>query len=419
MKFGSNSIKMKKTIQILLFLSVSICFSQGTINTMFYNLFRFPSSNPANRELILKNVLDTYNPDLLMVCELETNAGADLILNQALLPSNPNFAKATFYTNTSSTTDYIQQLVFFNTQKLTLQSQEILQTGLRDINHYIFKLNTVEASTNPLFVDVFVAHLKSSTGTDNQQYRLDMVNVFTTALNSIPSSHYVLFAGDFNFYTATEPGYQEILDPTNAIVMKDPINSPGSWNNSTFTPIHTQCTRISNAGFGTGVNAGGSGGMDDRFDFIMMSENFFNTGNLSYVANSYKAYGNNANCFNNDINSTICTGTYSQSLRENLYWMSDHIPVVMQMQTNQTFLETPEFYRTQTFYLENTLVTDFLNVKNNQTKKATYQIYNSLGQLINEGSIQQNTQTINVVTFAKGLYFLTINNNYTFKFIKQ
>ena len=65
------------------------------------------------------------------------------------------------------------------------------------------------------------------------------------------------------------------------------------------------------------------------------------------------------------------------------------------------------------------MVTDFLTIKNNQTEKATYQIYNSLGQLINEGSIQQDTQAINVVTFAEGLYFLTINNKYTFKFIKQ
>ena len=414
---------MKKSIRFLLLLSISSLFAQQSINVMSYNLFRFPSANPANRELILKDILATYPVDLLMVCELETEAGANLILNQALLPLNANYQRAVFYTNSSSNTDYIQQLVFYNSQKLILVSQQIYPTTIRDLNRYTFKLNTVEAVTNPVYLEVFVAHLKSSTGTVNQQDRLAMVTVFTNALASIPNNHYVLYGGDFNFYTASEPGYQEILDPTNAIVMRDPVNAAGSWqDNPNFKTVHTQCTRVSNAGFGSGVNAGGSGGMDDRFDFIMMSQNFWNAGNLTYVPNSYQAYGNNGNCLNLDINDSSCTGTFSQTLRDYLYWMSDHVPVVMQMETNQNFLSTTH-YSLQSLQLENTITSTSLHGSTTlPLANTSYQIVNLLGELVQKNNLYGTTFEIPVYELPKGMYFLIITNGTSSlkkKFIKN
>ncbi|MDM1552136.1 hypothetical protein [Empedobacter falsenii] len=54
---------MKKNLLLLfLILSVSI-FSQETLNTMFYNVFKFPNSLPQNRQLILRDILDEYKPD--------------------------------------------------------------------------------------------------------------------------------------------------------------------------------------------------------------------------------------------------------------------------------------------------------------------------------------------------------------------
>lgn len=46
---------------------------------MFYNVFKFPNSLPQNRQLILRDILDEYKPDLFMICELVTENGADLI----------------------------------------------------------------------------------------------------------------------------------------------------------------------------------------------------------------------------------------------------------------------------------------------------------------------------------------------------
>src|SRR5690606_2699552 len=125
-------------------------------------------------------------------------SGADLILNTSLANQSDTFERAVFYSNTSSDTDFLQNMVFFNTRKLILEMQQIHQTAYRDINQYTFKLNTSESDTEPIYIEVFVAHLKSSTGTANQQARLAMVEVFADALENIitPDAH-VLFAGDF------------------------------------------------------------------------------------------------------------------------------------------------------------------------------------------------------------------------------
>ena len=93
-----------------------------------------------------------------------------------------------------------------------------------------------------------------------------MVTEFTNTLGDLDPNSFVLFAGDLNIYTSTEPAYIELLDPTNPIVLVDPIDTPGAWNNNEdFTAVHTQSTRTSSGPFG----AGAGGGLDDRFDFIL------------------------------------------------------------------------------------------------------------------------------------------------------
>src|SRR5690554_397397 len=419
---------MKNLLLALLLLVSCYGFSQETINTMFYNIFRFPSSPPANRELILREILDEYQPDLFIVCELETETGADLILNTSLANQSDAFERAMFYSNTSSSTDFLQNMVFFNTQKLILEMQQIHQTAYRDINQYTFRLNTDQSATTPIYIEVFVAHLKSSTGTANQQARLAMVETFTDALENVitPDAH-VLFAGDFNFYTASEPGYQKILSTDNAIVMVDPINAPGSWqDNNNFKHIHTQSTRVSNSGFGGGSGAGASGGMDDRFDFIMMSENFNTSTDLYYVEDTYKAYGNNGNCLNKSINDQDCIGDFSFELRDNLYWMSDHTPVVMQFETTQTFLSTPVYEKKPwVWFASANHTTNYIDVGINRqempSEAKNIYIYNLIGQEI-ERVLINNTSTIrlDISHYSSGMYFIkTDSSNETLKFIRK
>ncbi len=410
---------IKKVLFLSLFIVSFASSAQETIKTMFYNLLEFPSAFPPNREEILRDILNEYDPDIFMICELESEAGANRILNTALNDEGDNYQMAPFEPSHSGDADH-QQLVFFRKGMFSLEAWDVLPTSVRDINQYTLKLNTADQQADPVIVELFVTHLKSSTGTANQLLRLEMVQTFTNKLESLDPNSFVLFAGDFNFYTASEPAYQEILDPTNAIVMVDPIDRPGSWNNNiNFQDIHSQSTRISSGPFG----AGAGGGLDDRFDFIMMSENMQNHPKLNYVANSYKSFGNNGNCFDNSINSPDCSGDFSQSLRENLYNMSDHLPIVMQLETNKQILDLPDFQQENAFTVKNTLVKNALDIKLSPSfyGAISFEIYNALGQKLMEYSTK-NSASVSIDTGAlePGIYYLKsdLPANKTIKFVK-
>ncbi|MCB0475970.1 MAG: T9SS type A sorting domain-containing protein, partial [Flavobacteriaceae bacterium] len=402
------AMSLKKMLYVVLFLLWGIIYPQEVINVMAYNLLDFPEAPPSNRAEILKVIIDNYQPDLFMVCELQSETAAELILNTSLETPDNRYRSAQFVSNQSVPGDELQQLVFYNSEKLTLISQNEILTDVRDINHYVFNLNN--DSSHSIVVDVFVAHLKSSTG--YEQERLDMVLDFTTYLASIPKDHYVLMGGDFNLYTSTEPAYQELLDPSNWIVLKDPISRPGDWhNNSTFQDIHTQSTRLSSFTDGSGTYYGAGGGMDDRFDFILISDNLLSSTELSYKIGSYKSYGNNGNCFNKRIDDSTCSGVYSQAIRDILYTMSDHLPVILQLEAPQVLADDNEVKPVLFRILNGNVIENeiHLQVANNLIGDKII-IYNTLGQAVQRSVISNTSEILRTSGLAKGLYFLKIEN---------
>src|SRR5690606_22456110 len=163
-----------------------------------------------------------------------------------------------------------------------------------------------------------------------------------------------------------------------------------------------QSTRLSSSGFGGGANAGAGGGLDDRFDFIMMSENFNTSARFSYVNGTYQAYGNNANCMNKSVNDATCSGTYSLTLRNNLYNMSDHLPVVMQFQINEPLATTTFKKDKPLMWFESSNITDaevMIGVETSHfnTQNNKLYIYNTLGQLVKTVSVN-NTPSIIIST---------------------
>lgn len=412
---------MVKTIVSLAFTLCVLCVNaQGTIKAMCYNLLEFPSADPNNREYILKNILDEYEPDIFMVSELENEWGANLILTSALNDEAENYLMAPFEPSQSGDPDH-QQLIFFRKGMFSLESWEVLPTPVRDINYYKLKLSTADEDLDPIFLHVFVTHLKSSEGNANKQLRLQMVQEFINKLETLDPNAFVLFGGDFNFYSYTEPGYQKLLDPNNAIEIIDPINRPGSWhNNINFQDIHSQSTRVSSGPFG----AGAGGGLDDRFDFIVISKNMQSDPKLKYIPESYKAFGNNGNCYDKSINNTGCNGEFSQSLRNYLYNMSDHLPIVMTLETNKEIvLNTQHFTKKNALILKSTLVHDKLDIhlNSNASKNISLQVYNVFGQkLMEHFPLDSKYISIDVSQLSNGVYYLTSNlqNSQVFKFLK-
>jgi len=411
---------------------------QTRIKTMFYNLLNYSTSTVSqNKTVHLKTILDDIQPDLFMVCELINVQGSDYLFNNAVLTSNPDFAKATFELSQSPASG-LQQMVYYNSKKLILESSKIITTNVRDINRYTFKINTVDADTNPIRIEVFVTHLKASTGNNNRQLRLSSVDEFVGELFNMPTDSHVLFAGDFNLYTSNEEAYIRLTDNSYPIVMIDPIDRPSQpfpsdgtdyfdsnnyninyfWRSNAFTDIHTQSTRTSNTGLID--DSGATGGLDDRFDFIMMSENFNTSSDLFYVNNSYKSYGNNGNCYNSYISNTSCSGTYSQAIRNALIEFSDHLPVIMDIETPSNTLSISNVENPISFIGSN-IVDNFLEINADPSFSVhKISIYNQLGQLVQQKNIRNsNIIQLDVSHLSQGVYYIKTRNQLKpIKFLK-
>jgi hypothetical protein len=416
---------MKYFLLSLLFWFSAISQGQTTFKTMFYNILNYPTAPPQNRNTILKDILNTFEPDIFMVCELESEIAADDILNYSLGDINKNYLKANFVSNQSyvSTDSNLQQELFYNSDYFTLTNQEEILTNIRDINHYTLKLNTTNQASNPIYLEVFVTHLKASQGTTNEQKRLEMVTEFTNALNNLNPNSYVVFAGDFNFYTSSENGYQKILDLNNHVIMKDVMNLNNnlqSWhNNYNWKAIHTQATRLSNSDFN---GYGASGGLDDRFDFITFSENIINNSEINYVQSSYKSYGNNGNCYNKRIDDNSCTGNFDFTLRSNLYLMSDHLPVVAELQSQNTLTLQEDFYNKNLVHLRNgNMIGDFISLKvDSKLLGQRLYVFNNIGQKIYSQRIKSENITIETSNLKSGFYFVKVEDYpKIIKFVKR
>ena len=414
---------MKKKILVFLILCLCTILSvsaQETFKVMFYNLLNYPVEDAVpNREDDLEFILSDYQPDLFLVCELNTITGANTVLDITRSAINSNFEMATYVSNTSDDTNgdsnNLQNLLYFDSTKFILEEEIIVPTTLRDFNVYKLKLNTINQDTDPIEFYVVICHLKASSGTFNAQLRFEMVTQLDAYLNTLPANSNILLGGDLNIYTATESAFQELLDSSNHITFADPANRIGSWNNNTnFVDVFTQSTRTQN-GLG-----GATGGFDDRFDFILTSQNMLSTANISYVPDSYQVYGNNGltSCYNNAINSSNCGilgSQFSFETRDALHNFSDHLPVTVSLETDATLLDVNTIGTSFYFKLKYNVTNYILDIYVNSFKLFNKEliIYSSLGQ--NVKTLQLNSdyeQRFDVSGLQNGLYFLVpLNQN--------
>ncbi len=418
-------MKKKRIALAIVTLCFNLVISQATFKTMFYNVLNYPLQGPLDRIDNLQLIIDAYLPDIFMVCEINNEQGANDIL-LSIQNVNPNYQGAAFVENTSDDDsgdqNDLQNMLYFDGTKFSLEDQTEIATNVRDFNIYTLKLNTVDQNTNPVRLHVLISHLKSSSGTTNQNIRFEMVQELVAYLETMPSASYILFGGDLNFYTASEDGFMELLDDTNNISFVDPADRIGSWhNNANFIDVFTQSTRTQ-----TGLG-GATGGFDDRFDFILTSSNMMANTELFYVEDSYEVFGNNgeSDCFNQEINSNECSGTkFDQAIREVLYLMSDHLPVTLSLETSES-LSIDEYNIDNTFrIIGSNLVSERLHIglEPHNVKSRTFSIYNYLGQQVLKHPITNlNQYSVNVSNLTNGIYYVVLSNNESkpLKFIRN
>ncbi len=285
-----------------------------------------------SREDTLKKIINHIEPDLFLIQELKSDAGLQLILNGSFADLSGNYAASTFVPQQSNASNpyKLQQAMIYNTDVLGMAEEGTVLTSVRDINRFRMYWNDPELSNgaDTVFLYVFVTHLKSSQGTENEDLRLEMAQSFASYQDHMSANSSVLFAGDLNLYNSTEPAYEELLDTTNKIPLRDPLDAPGNWHSSSFgqKDILTQSTRSSQI-YGDGAGSG----MDDRFDFVLLSGNLLTDWNtVAYEPGSYIALGNSGVCYDQSI--TDCSGgNVPFGILRAMYYMSDHLPIVLEL----------------------------------------------------------------------------------------
>jgi len=390
-------------------LFISISYSQtDTISIMSYNLLNFPDgssicgSNTAvpNRFDTLRKIVGYSQPDIFVACEIQNQKGADSILNRSLnVFGSTNYSAANFHNNTNSVQG-LHNMLYYNSDKLILLAQDVIPTSVRDIDHYILYCNDPNLGNffDTTFIEVYMCHLKAGSSSSNQATRNTQTTALRNFIDTRPQDRHHFVCGDLNVYRSNESCYQTLTSGgTNP--MKDPINSPGNWNNnSSFANIHTQSTRTSG-----GLDCGSTGGTDDRFDQILFSNNLFSGVNdLKYIPGSYDAVGNDGNHYNSSLLSNPTNTQYPDSVVNALYYMSDHMPV---------FLKTLVTYPTSNGLALNPSQTS-VSCFGNSDGTATVQPNAGQGPytyLWDANSGNQNTQTATNLT--SGMHCVTVTDN--------
>lgn len=288
-----------------------------TATIMYYNILNFPGTTPE-RISYFRTINQYIKPDLLLVNELLSEAGAIQLLEQGMnVYGASNYQKAVFIDGPDT-----DNMLFYNSDMFTLYSQDTIQTDLRLIKEYVLYYNVTPGISDTVFMYLYSAHLKAGNTSTDRDKRLAEVMRFKEHVNSLPNIENLIIGGDFNLYSSSETAYETLL--TEGVYPLNDVLGAGNWHDDpAFAAIHTQSTRT--ASFGGGA----TGGMDDRFDFMLFTGDILSgSNNITYVPGSYIPVGNDGLHLNTSLIAPPVNASVPDSVIQALYNMADHLPII-------------------------------------------------------------------------------------------
>ncbi len=413
----------KAIIIVIIAFSSLLLRAQDDIKVMQYNLLNYgnitsyctaSNNNMATKEGYLRTIINYVNPDIFTVNELASNTYVIGRLLDSVMNNNPLkiYGKAD-YINTNGSD--LTNMLYYNKAKLVYVSAESLQNHVRDIVLYklYYKSPNLAQSHDTAWVNFIVGHLKAGSGSSDKADRDQMTSdAMTYLVNHNYHGNYT-FMGDFNIRSSNEQSYKNLINYSDINYrFFDPINRPGNWNNSSsYADIHTQSTHSSSNGCASG------GGCDDRFDFILIS-NDLKQGNahVNYVANSYTVIGNDGNHFNKSINSGTNNSAPANIINA-LYNMSDHLPVSLELHfDNQVSTVAKNDNNYLKVNYQNPVDGNLdLYIESNEYQELSVELWSINGRKISSEDLGRNMYfhtNISMQDLSKGMYFIRIVNLY-------
>lgn len=328
--------KAKFIISLISVFSLKLI-GQDTIKVMEHSMLYYSSSDAnSGRYKDLRTIIAYAKPDILLIDELDSDNSAKYLLDSALNKAGVGiYARAPFINGFDT-----DNSMYYKTSKIKFKSQGAINTVLRDINQYYVYYVISPGDTAWLYLHM--SHLKAggTYSTAEGTQRGAEVTSLCNAISSIPQSKNVIFAGDFNFKNNQEPGWIKMTTNCSHLFY-DPINQAGNWaGNSFYKNIHTQANRTS---ANPGCCSGTTGGLDDRFDFIMGNSAIINgTNKMKILPSTYKVLGNDGNHYNlSNIDSPANTSVPS-NVNLALFNLSDHLPVETKILVSPTLISVKE-----------------------------------------------------------------------------
>ena len=310
-------------MRIITFTLILSFLNASSVRILTYNLLNFSDDN--EREVHYITILESISPDLIVVQEVVGQTGFANFQTDVLDVSQSGQWSGAPFINQSAQQDIA---LFFNHDLFTFVNTDAINTAQSSGTRDVIEWNMIHNLSGIEF-NIYGVHFKASPGSSNASQRLEEATILREHLNSLPIGRHFIVAGDFNIYSnssSTEPAFNMLTGDSdfNTGRLFDPINRIGNWhNNSSFSDVHTQSPRTTS--FGGGAN----GGMDDRFDWLFVSENILSDqSSMMYIENTYTAFGNDGNHFNDAINSGNNTSV-SDEMADALHDASDHLPVYM------------------------------------------------------------------------------------------
>ncbi|MHC4218278.1 MAG: endonuclease/exonuclease/phosphatase family protein [Planctomycetota bacterium] len=249
----------------------------------------------------------SMSPDVVLVQEI-LSAGAlfDLRDNLNNAPGSPGDWLSAPFVNGNDTDSGL----LYRTDKVQFLGLTVVSPGgapphhPRNIMRYDIRILGYPADAGT--IACYGTHMKAGSGGQDQARRQLEAELIRADAALLPPNWQFLLGGDFNIQSSAELAYVELIGVGAAGAGRffDPIKRPGEWNNDiVFRFVHTQ-------------DPAGAGGMDDRYDQILVSANLIDDAGVEYAGNanvpysgstwddpnhSYRCWGNDGTSFNTTL----------------------------------------------------------------------------------------------------------------------
>jgi endonuclease/exonuclease/phosphatase family metal-dependent hydrolase len=308
-------IVTRAALALAILMPLALATPASAVRVCTYNLLHWPGTDWVTRTPYFRTVMDSIDADIIIVQEMESQIGVVRFLN-ILNTSEPDEYWFMPFVNGPD----MDNACFYKPAVLDSIFHEQLYTTVRQTSVYRLRLDGYE-STGAEFT-ILSTHLKAGSSSSDQATRLSQTTVIRNYLNDYPPGSFFMVGGDFNMQSSGESAYQMLVgwQADNDGRTRDPIGRAGTWHdNYSYRDIHTQATRDN------------YGGMDDRFDQILISYSLDDGAGMDYIYDSHVAFGNDGLRFNNSINDPP-NQIVSQAVADALYEASDHVPVYFDLQ---------------------------------------------------------------------------------------